>query len=58
MKKPFKFKLFRVFVTQKYYENRDEYDAIKQTQPHTFDEYVRGNIATLKKMYKEQLKRG
>jgi hypothetical protein len=40
-----------------YYENRDEYDLSGQTQPHTFDEYVRGNIATLKKMYKERLKK-
>ena len=53
MSKPLR--LFRAFVTQMYYENRDEYDLSGQTQPHTFDEYVRGNIATLKKMYKERL---
>ena len=43
---------FRAFVTNQYYENRDEYDRVGQTQPHTFDEYVRDNISALKAKYR------
>ena len=43
---------FRTFVTNMYYANRDEYDRVGQTQPHTFEEYVRDNISLLKEQYR------
>ncbi len=43
---------FRAFVTNEYYANRDEYQAHRQQQPHTFDEYVRQNIDFLKEKYR------
>jgi len=46
-------RLFRSFVTIQYYKNRDEYDSYMQKQPHSFEEYVRGNITTLKKKFRE-----
>ena len=45
-------KPFRAFVTSQYYANRDEYDSCGQTQPYTFDEYVRENISALKARYR------
>ena len=39
---------FRVFCTNRYWENRDEYDGYRQTQPYTFDDYVRENLTVLK----------
>ena len=46
-------RLFRAFVTNQYYANRDEYDAVGQVQPYTFEEYVRLNINDLRKQYKK-----
>ena len=46
---------FRAFVTNMYYANRDEYDAIGQVQPHTFEEYVRNNLTLLKEMYRKKV---
>jgi hypothetical protein len=43
---------FRTFVTNQYYANRDEYDQVGQTQPHSFEEYVRQNIDLLKEKYR------
>jgi len=43
---------FRVFCTNFYYENRDEYDGYLQVQPHSFEEYVRENLALLKDQYR------
>ena len=43
---------FRAFVTNEYYANRDEYDAVGQVQPYTFEEYVRQNIDLLKEKYR------
>lgn len=45
--------LFRVFVTHMYHANRDEYDSAGQIQPHTFEEYVRDNLALLKRKFKQ-----
>ena len=45
-------KPFRAFITNQYYENRDEYDSAGQTQPHTFEEYVAQNISALKAKYR------
>jgi hypothetical protein len=45
-------KPFRAFVTNQFYENRDEYDAAGQTQPHTYSEYVWQNISLLKAKYR------
>jgi len=45
--------LFRAFVTNKYYENRDEYDSAGQTQPHTFKEYVSANLSLLKREFRK-----
>jgi hypothetical protein len=50
--KPMPRKPFRAFITQQYYENRDEYDAARQQQPHTFEEYIRKNISLLKAKYR------
>jgi hypothetical protein len=44
---------FRAFVTNQYYANRDEYDSVGQTQPYTFEEYVRNNINDLRLEYKK-----
>ena len=49
---PTPLKPFRAFVTNQYYENREEYQACGQTQPHTFEEYVRANIGLLKAKYR------
>ena len=48
--------LFKTFVTNKYYENRDEYDGAGQTQPHTFQEYVKSNLDLLKQQFKQTRK--
>jgi hypothetical protein len=44
--------LFRAFVTNRYYENRDEYHSIGQQQPYTFAEYYRNNINDLRKSFR------
>ena len=44
---------FRSYVTNKYYENRDEYDSAGQRQPHTFEQYVQNNLELLKKQYRQ-----
>ena len=51
---PFRHKpqLFRVFVTNRYWANRDEYDGVGQQQPYTFEQYVSNNLAQLRKDYK------
>jgi hypothetical protein len=41
-------------VTNQYYSNRDEYDAVGQTQPHTFAAYVQENLRMLKHQYRQQ----
>ena len=46
---------FRAFVTNEYYANRDEYDAVGQVQPYTFEEYVRNNLNLLKEMYRKKV---
>ena len=46
-------RLFRVFVTNRYYANRDEYDSAGQIQPHTFEQYVQENLSQLKQQYRE-----
>jgi hypothetical protein len=43
---------FRAFVTNEYYANRDEYDQCGQTQPHTFEQYLKENISLLKEKYR------
>ena len=43
---------FRVFCTNRYWENRDEYDGYLQVQPHSFEEYVRENLGTLKDQFR------
>ena len=43
---------FRAFVTNQYWENRDEYDGYGQSQPYTFKQYVRENISLLKAKYR------
>ena len=47
---------FRAFVTNQYYENRDEYFAAGQQQPHTFAEYVSNNINDLRLKFKKMQK--
>jgi hypothetical protein len=44
---------FRAFVTNQYYANRDEYNAVGQTQPYTFAEYVSNNISDLRLKFKK-----
>ena len=43
---------FRVFCTNRYWENRDEYDGFRQVQPYSFEEYVRENLSTLKEQFR------
>lgn len=43
---------FYAFCSNKYFENRDEYDRVGQTQPYTFEEYVRENFSLLKEQYR------
>lgn len=45
---------FRAFASNKYFENRDEYDRCGQQQPHTFEEYVRDNLSLLKELYRKK----
>ena len=45
-------KPFRAFVTNKYYENRDEYESSGQVQPHSFEQYLKANISRLMKEYR------
>ena len=49
-----KLRRFRVFVTNQYYANRDEYDAAGQTQPWTFEAYVAANLPLLKQQFRQQ----
>ena len=50
-------RLFRTFVTNQYYANRDEYDSVGQTQPYTFEEYVQQHMVQLRLDYKQQRRR-
>ena len=43
---------FRVFCTNRYYENRDEYDGYRQVQPWTFEQYVSRNLDLLRDQYR------
>ena len=45
---------FRAFVSNKYYENRDEYVVHGQKQPYSFDEYWRKNLNLLKNLYRDK----
>ena len=45
-------KPFRAFITNQYYANRDEYESCGQTQPHTFEQYLKENISLLKEKYR------
>jgi hypothetical protein len=45
-------RLFRVFVTNRYWANRDEYDGVGQRQPHTFEQYASNNMAQLRRDFK------
>jgi len=46
------YKPFRAFISNKYYENRDEYQSFGQQQPYTFEEYVKNNLSLLKEKYR------
>lgn len=45
-------RLFRSFVTQCYWANRDEYDSLQQEHPYTFEQYVSNNLQDLKRDFK------
>ena len=45
-------RLFRVYCTNQYYANRDEYEGFRQVQPHSFEEYVAANLAQLKEGFR------
>ena len=47
---------FRAFVTNAYYANRDEYFAVGQQQPYTFEQYYVQHRSMLKQQYKQQRK--
>jgi len=47
---------FRAFVTNQYYANRDEYFAVGQQQPYTFEVYVQENLGLLKDEFRKQRK--
>ena len=46
---------FRVFCTNRYWENRDEYDGFRQVQPYSFEEFVSENLSTLKEQFRPQV---
>ena len=48
---------FRTFVTNQYYANRDEYFAVGQTQPYTFETYVQENLSLLKQQFKVEFRK-
>ena len=52
MQQSTKFKPFRAFLWNQYHENRDEYEGYGQTQPWTFEEYVRTNISALRAKFR------
>ena len=43
---------FRVFCTNLYWENRDEYDGFRQVQPYSFEEFVHENLSSLKAQFR------
>lgn len=45
-------RLFRLYVTNQYYANRDEYDSVGETQPWSFDEYVQLHLPMLKAQWR------
>ena len=49
---PKKFKPFRAFLWNQYFENRDEYDSVGEVQPHSFEQYLKENISLLKEKYR------
>ena len=49
-------KPFRSYVTQRYYDNRDEYDSVGQTQPYTLEEYYQQNKRDLKHDYRKRVR--
>jgi hypothetical protein len=50
----FRVRPFRIFVTNKYYENRDEYHSWGLEQPYSLEEYIRKNLKLLKQLYREE----
>ena len=44
--------LFRTYVTNAYYANRDEYDQHGQQQPYTFEVFVQQHLTQLKRDFK------
>ena len=47
-----KARMFRTYVTNQYFANRDEYDGAGQQQPYTFEQYVSNNMQQLRKDFK------
>ena len=45
-------RLFRTYCVNRYYANRDEYDAVGQQQPYTFEQYVQQHLSMLKQDYR------
>ena len=49
-------KPFRSYVTQRYYDNRDEYDSVGQRQPYTLREYYHLNKRDLLNDYRKRVR--
>lgn len=45
-------KPFRAWLWAQYMENKDEYQEVGQTQPHSFEVYVKDNIKELMAKYR------
>ena len=45
-------RLFRVYCTNQYYANRDEYDGYRQVQPYSFEQYVQRNLDRLREGFR------
>ena len=45
-------RLFRAFVTNQYYANRDEYDSAGQQCPYTMQQYIQQHLSLLKHEYR------
>ena len=49
-------RLFRSFVTNAYYDNRDEYVAVGQQHPYTFEEYYVQNKQLLREQFRASVR--
>ena len=49
---PWRPRLFRAFVTNRYWACKDEYAAHEQQCPYTMEQYVQQHLSLLKQQYR------